>query len=439
MRSVAWAAGCLLFIFTSPLGIVQTLHNGNQGEPGLHHESQSHTHADSLPTSHTPHVHQDSDHFDKHPHDNNYHYCEHHAQDDGMKYEYGSTRDLDHIHLHEVGENNSTRDVWYGAIASTMVVSLASLICLSMLPATYALTGSIRHPPAWAVDGMTAFSAAAMLADAFLHQLPHAFSSNHGHGVGLAVVGGIMLFFIVEKILRLTAAGAHGHGHAHGASRIKLKEQETTEDRNHVMEPHGAAQPHASKNGLKQRSVAGNPDGSQPCAAVCVETGQGEASTQRKLILAHLNLIADGVHNFTDGMAIAAAFLQGGPSLGWARATIILVHELPQEIGDYGMLLGAGMSSIRALAWNFISALTALLGTVLVLALGADSAGASQNSGVLEGFIAGGFIYISLAGVLAEMAASTELLRTAWQVVCMGTGVWMCHLIHGQSNCDHSH
>lgn len=84
-------------------------------------------------------------------------------------------------------------------------------------------------------------------------------------------------------------------------------------------------------------------------------------------------------------------------------------------------------------------ALTALLGTVLVLALGADSAGASQNSGVLEGFIAGGFIYISLAGVLAEMAASTELLRTAWQVVCMGTGVWMCHLIHGQSNCDHSH
>eukprot|EP00951_Prasinocladus_malaysianus_P034989 scaffold357406_cov40-Prasinocladus_malaysianus.AAC.1 len=63
----------------------------------------------------------------------------------------------------------------------------------------------------------------------------------------------------------------------------------------------------------------------------------------------------EGVHNFTDGMAIGAAFLRGGAALGWARSIIIMAHELPQEIGDYGLLVGAGFSAAKALAWNFVS------------------------------------------------------------------------------------
>lgn len=58
-----------------------------------------------------------------------------------------------------------------------------------------------------------------------------------------------------------------------------------------------------------------------------------------------LNLFADAVHNFTDGMAIGAAFGSGGPVSGWAKTMFIMAHELPQEVGDYGILLSAGFSS----------------------------------------------------------------------------------------------
>ena len=80
-----------------------------------------------------------------------------------------------------------------------------------------------------------------------------------------------------------------------------------------------------------------------------------EETAARRRAMAYLNLVADAVHNFTDGMAIGAAFLRGGSALGWARTIIILAHELPQEIGDYGMLVGSGMTSARALACNFAS------------------------------------------------------------------------------------
>lgn len=87
----------------------------------------------------------------------------------------------------------------------------------------------------------------------------------------------------------------------------------------------------------------------------------------------------------------------------------------------------------------YVQALTAMLGTLLVLSIGADGPDVSHSSGILEGFIAGGFIYISLAGVLAEMAASAEMVRTAWQISCMCAGTFLCHMIHGHSGCDHSH
>jgi zinc transporter ZupT len=110
-------------------------------------------------------------------------------------------------------------------------------------------------------------------------------------------------------------------------------------------------QGHVSRNGLRQRPAKSEGNDESPAPA----RDEKPKHDSRKLVLAYLNLIADGVHNFTDGMAIGAAFIQGGAPLGWARATIILFHELPQELGDYGMLLAAGMSSGRALAWNFVS------------------------------------------------------------------------------------
>ena len=79
---------------------------------------------------------------------------------------------------------------------------------------------------------------------------------------------------------------------------------------------------------------------------------------------AYLVLLGDGLHNFFDGLAIAAAFL-GNPGLGFVTTLAISAHEIPHEIADFSILIDAGMKRARALFYNFISALTALLGAIL--------------------------------------------------------------------------
>ncbi|KAK8958157.1 IAA-alanine resistance protein 1 [Platanthera guangdongensis] len=90
------------------------------------------------------------------------------------------------------------------------------------------------------------------------------------------------------------------------------------------------------------------------------------------LVFGYLNLFSDGVHNFTDGMALGSAFLLHGPVGGWSRTLFLLAHELPQEVGDFGILVRSGFSVSKALFFNFLSALVALSGTALALVLGKD-------------------------------------------------------------------
>lgn len=141
------------------------------------------------------------------------------------------------------------------------------------------------------------------------------------------------------------------------------------------------------------------------------------------LVFGYLNLFSDGVHNFTDGMALGSAFLLYGSVGGWSRTLFLLAHELPQEVGDFGILVRSGFSVSKALFFNFLSALVALGGTTLALLLGQEPG----QSSLIEGFTAGGFIYIAVAGVLAEMNNSghVTLKSTLVQLtsLVMGMGV----------------
>jgi zinc and cadmium transporter len=75
-------------------------------------------------------------------------------------------------------------------------------------------------------------------------------------------------------------------------------------------------------------------------------------------------LVGDGFHNFTDGLLIAAAFL-ADPALGWGTTLAIIAHEVPQEAGDFAILLAAGWKRGRALLWNGVSSLTAVAGGII--------------------------------------------------------------------------
>lgn len=134
-----------------------------------------------------------------------------------------------------------------------------------------------------------------------------------------------------------------------------------------------------------------------------------------------MNLIGDGFHNFLDGMIIAGSFLESVP-LGMATAIAVILHEIPQEIGDFGVLIYSGFSRVRALFFNFLSALAAVLGTVLVLVLGERLGGILR---FLIPFTAGGFIYIAGSDLIPELHKETNISKSLMQLagIILGIGV----------------
>jgi zinc and cadmium transporter len=110
-------------------------------------------------------------------------------------------------------------------------------------------------------------------------------------------------------------------------------------------------------------------------------------------------LISDGLHNLIDGLIITASYLID-IKIGISSTLAIILHEIPQEIGDFGVLLHAGFSKGRALWWNFVSALSALFGILIVFIFG--NLNQSLNTWVIP-LTAGGFIYIALSDLIPEL------------------------------------
>jgi zinc and cadmium transporter len=112
-----------------------------------------------------------------------------------------------------------------------------------------------------------------------------------------------------------------------------------------------------------------------------------------------MNLFGDFVHNFIDGLVIAAGYLASIP-VGIATTIAVILHEIPQEIGDYGVLVHGGFTKKRAIAYNFLTALSAIIGAVIALAIGS----AIEGAGIfLLGLAGGSFIYIAASDLIPEI------------------------------------
>lgn len=130
-------------------------------------------------------------------------------------------------------------------------------------------------------------------------------------------------------------------------------------------------------------------------------------------------LFTDGVHNFIDGAIIGASFLVSIP-LGIATTIAVILHEIPQEIGDFAVLLHAGFTKTKALFWNFISALTSIAGLLFVFIFG------NLIENVALWFIpiaAGGFIYIAVADLIPELHKTNKLKHSLIQLGIIILGV----------------
>jgi len=133
----------------------------------------------------------------------------------------------------------------------------------------------------------------------------------------------------------------------------------------------------------------------------------------------YMNLLADGAHNFIDGAIIGASYVVS-LHVGIATTLAVIFHEIPHELGNFFVLLYAGFTKRKALFFNFISAVFAILGTVLSVLVGSR---VGDFSSVMLPLAAGGFIYIAGSDLVPELNKESTLGKSLVQMVAIGLGV----------------
>ena len=131
------------------------------------------------------------------------------------------------------------------------------------------------------------------------------------------------------------------------------------------------------------------------------------------------NIVGDFVHNFIDGILIAGSFLASVP-LGIATTIAVILHEVPQEIGDFGVMVYGGLTIRRALFFNFISATSAIFGAILTLLLGSYI---QEQIFFLLPLAAGGFLYIAGSDLIPELKHETKIAASVGQLAAILLGI----------------
>jgi len=139
--------------------------------------------------------------------------------------------------------------------------------------------------------------------------------------------------------------------------------------------------------------------------------------------LATMNFVGDGLHNLIDGMVIAGSFLVSIP-LGIATTLAVIAHEIPQEIGDFAVLTHAGLNLKKALLLNFLSALLAIVGAIIVLFLSSlYPTLAPTLTRILIPLAAGGFIYIAASDLIPELHKETKPTKSLLHLLALLAGI----------------
>lgn len=133
-----------------------------------------------------------------------------------------------------------------------------------------------------------------------------------------------------------------------------------------------------------------------------------------------MNLIADGIHNLIDGVAIGAGYLAGVP-VGIATTIAVVMHEVPQELGDFAVLLHAGFTRARALLFNFLTACMAVVGALVTVLLGAGDEGVALAP-AMQALAAGMFLYIAGSDLVPDLHEERDPSKSLLQLVAMGAG-----------------
>ena len=151
--------------------------------------------------------------------------------------------------------------------------------------------------------------------------------------------------------------------------------------------------------------------------------------------LGYISLVTDGLHNFTDGILIAAGWMTS-PEIGITTTLAVILHEIPQEISDFGVLIHAGFKRKKALWFNFLSAITAIAGAVVTLWAGSII---SSLSVYVLPVAAGGFIYLAGSSLVPEINKEKSIRKNVIQFAFIFLGLMLMHSLSGSHSHTHTH
>ena len=264
-----------------------------------------------------------------------------------------------------------------------MTLTYIILACLagSTLSAVLAALVAWRVQPRL-IPLFVSYAVGALLGVVFLDLLPHIFEqTTRYHAAAGWLLAGILAFFVLEKLV----LWRHSHDHAGSAgAALSAPRPPVPEAHNHALHQSG------------------------------------------RTTSAWMIIIGDGFHNFTDGFAIAAAFM-ADVKIGVVTSIAIIAHELPQELGDFLVLIHSGFSRRKALFWNVMSSFATLAGALLAYVMLVSLA---EYSIMFLCFAASSMIYVAIADLIPGLHKRSSLADSVQQISLIGAGVGSIWLVH---------
>ncbi|XP_041372401.1 zinc transporter ZIP10-like [Gigantopelta aegis] len=288
--------------------------------------------------------------------------------------------------------------VWGYSFIAVLVISLVGLLGVAIIPVMQKVF--YNH----LLQFLVALAVGALTGDALLHLLPHALASDKSHHnltniwKGLCALLGVFFFFLMERVLHIVTDMKRRKKSKYGLKVDHLPVEEvimigdpdkpfkSSEDEHHQSVSNGTERnkmmPQSQDHGHGHHGHS-HGDGEIPDSIAAI---------------AWMVILGDGIHNFSDGLAIGAAFANSITG-GFSTSIAVFCHELPHEIGDFAMLLRTGMSVKQAIVYNVVSSVLCFIGMAIGVALG----NISDASVWIFACVAGLFIYIALVDMLPEM------------------------------------
>jgi zinc and cadmium transporter len=257
------------------------------------------------------------------------------------------------------------------------MTTLSAIVAASLaggVIATAAAALTLALSAGW-ISRLVSFAVGALLGAVFIELLPHALETGSASTVMATVLAGLLAFFLLEKLV----LWRHSHGHA------EHRDEADESEHDHALHAHGDG----GRSGL-------------------------------------MILVGNSVHNFCDGIVIAAAFLVE-PRLGVATTVAIVAHAVPQQVGDFAVLIHSGFTRKRAFAWNLAAGVATLVGA---MAGYVSFAGMERALPIVLAVAAASLLYVAVADLIPSLHRRPEPMETAGQVLAIGLGVAIIALMH---------